>query len=161
MQQAVGASRCLFAAFKAWLEDEPDGWETAVTVASGAPAAARRGQFPVPGSSAEVIERLQDFLASAAGAKFKEDIAFSTDSSATGRRRIRWIRAHFFSVVPSFAPGFKALPVFDAWEAAVKRLGKEGAAFSVSHTTRNPRPGEEDGVHYHFAEVDTCVEINQ
>lgn len=24
--------------------------------------------------------------------------------------------------------------------------------FSVSHTTRAPRPGEEDGVHYHFAE---------
>lgn len=22
--------------------------------------------------------------------------------------------------------------------------------FSVSHTTRNPRPGEEDGKHYHF-----------
>lgn len=25
-----------------------------------------------------------------------------------------------------------------------------GAAFSVSHTTRNPRPGERDGVDYHF-----------
>ena len=24
--------------------------------------------------------------------------------------------------------------------------------FSVSHTTRAPRPGEENGVHYHFAE---------
>ena len=24
--------------------------------------------------------------------------------------------------------------------------------FSVSHTTRKPRPGEEDGVHYHFVE---------
>jgi guanylate kinase len=24
--------------------------------------------------------------------------------------------------------------------------------FSVSHTTRAPRPGEEDGVHYHFVE---------
>ena len=24
--------------------------------------------------------------------------------------------------------------------------------FSVSHTTRGPRPGEENGVHYHFAE---------
>lgn len=23
-------------------------------------------------------------------------------------------------------------------------------AFSVSHTTRKPRPGEQDGVHYHF-----------
>ena len=25
---------------------------------------------------------------------------------------------------------------------------------SVSHTTRDPRPGEEDGVHYHFVSVD-------
>jgi guanylate kinase len=25
-----------------------------------------------------------------------------------------------------------------------------GASFSVSHTTRNPRPGERDGVDYHF-----------
>lgn len=28
-----------------------------------------------------------------------------------------------------------------------------GLAFSVSHTTRKPRPGEEDGVHYHFTET--------
>ena len=27
--------------------------------------------------------------------------------------------------------------------------------FSVSATTRAPRPGEEDGVHYHFTDVDT------
>jgi len=27
--------------------------------------------------------------------------------------------------------------------------------FSVSHTTRGPRPGEEDGVHYHFADLET------
>lgn len=25
---------------------------------------------------------------------------------------------------------------------------------SVSHTTRSPRPGEEDGVHYHFVATD-------
>ncbi|MEC8225911.1 MAG: guanylate kinase, partial [Pseudomonadota bacterium] len=25
---------------------------------------------------------------------------------------------------------------------------------SVSHTTRSPRPGEENGVHYHFVSVD-------
>jgi len=24
--------------------------------------------------------------------------------------------------------------------------------FSVSHTTRGPRPGEQDGVHYHFTD---------
>ncbi len=28
---------------------------------------------------------------------------------------------------------------------------------SVSHTTRNPRPGEIDGHHYHFTDVDTFV----
>ena len=27
--------------------------------------------------------------------------------------------------------------------------------FSVSATTRTPRPGEVDGVHYHFLDVDT------
>lgn len=32
--------------------------------------------------------------------------------------------------------------------------GKELFQFTVSHTTRSPRPGEEDGVHYHFVEVD-------
>ena len=26
--------------------------------------------------------------------------------------------------------------------------------FSVSHTTRKPRPGEEDGIHYHFTTLD-------
>ena len=30
--------------------------------------------------------------------------------------------------------------------------------FSVSATTRDPRPGEEDGVHYHFLNVDTFQE---
>ena len=30
--------------------------------------------------------------------------------------------------------------------------------FSVSATTRQPRPGEEDGVHYHFLTVDTFRE---
>ncbi|CAH2989458.1 unnamed protein product [Chilo suppressalis] len=35
----------------------------------------------------------------------------------------------------------------------LKRLLKEFPdkfGFSISHTTRNPRPGEKDGVHYHF-----------
>jgi guanylate kinase len=31
--------------------------------------------------------------------------------------------------------------------------GKDLFVFSVSHTTRSPRPGEEDGVHYHFVEM--------
>ena len=30
----------------------------------------------------------------------------------------------------------------------------EHLAISVSHTTRQPRPGEQDGVHYHFTPVD-------
>ncbi|WP_295740502.1 guanylate kinase [uncultured Oscillibacter sp.] len=32
---------------------------------------------------------------------------------------------------------------------------RENVYFSVSATTREIRPGEEDGVHYHFLEVDT------
>lgn len=36
--------------------------------------------------------------------------------------------------------------------AAVERLNARGVpcAISVSYTTRDPRPGEQDGVHYHF-----------
>jgi len=30
---------------------------------------------------------------------------------------------------------------------------------SVSHTTRAPRPGEEDGIHYHFTQVDRFKEL--
>jgi guanylate kinase len=32
-----------------------------------------------------------------------------------------------------------------------------GITVSISHTTRSPRPGEQDGVHYHFVEVDTFL----
>lgn len=31
----------------------------------------------------------------------------------------------------------------------------DSVAVSVSHTTRQPRPGEENGVHYHFVDVDS------
>lgn len=31
-------------------------------------------------------------------------------------------------------------------------------AVSISHTTRAPRPGESDGIHYHFTDVATFVE---
>lgn len=31
-----------------------------------------------------------------------------------------------------------------------EEFGKSQVGFSVSHTTRNPRPGEVNGVHYHF-----------
>lgn len=33
----------------------------------------------------------------------------------------------------------------------MKEFGQDALGFSVSHTTRAPRPGEEHGVHYHFA----------
>ena len=33
------------------------------------------------------------------------------------------------------------------------------AAFSVSHTTRSPRPGEVDGVHYHFVNHATMEKL--
>lgn len=39
-----------------------------------------------------------------------------------------------------------------------------GLVVSVSHTTRGMRPGEEDGVHYHFIDVESfhkMVELNQ
>lgn len=39
----------------------------------------------------------------------------------------------------------------------LKKLFKEFPetfALSVSHTTRKPRPGEENGTHYHFVERD-------
>lgn len=39
----------------------------------------------------------------------------------------------------------------------LKKLFKEFPdtfGFSVSHTTRKPRPGEENGVHYHFVSVE-------
>lgn len=32
--------------------------------------------------------------------------------------------------------------------------GKVRFGFTVSHTTRLPRPGEEDGIHYHFSQID-------
>lgn len=35
---------------------------------------------------------------------------------------------------------------------------RENLYFSVSATTRDPRPGEEDGVHYHFLTMDTFRE---
>ena len=34
-----------------------------------------------------------------------------------------------------------------------------GLVLSVSHTTRAPRPGEEDGVHYHFVSVDEFMRL--
>lgn len=38
--------------------------------------------------------------------------------------------------------------------ALIERLRARGsaAAFSVSYTTRSPRPGEQNGVHYHFVD---------
>lgn len=39
----------------------------------------------------------------------------------------------------------------------LKKEFPEAFGFSVSHTTRNPRPGEEDGVHYHFVTRDHII----
>mmetsp|Transcript_10790 Transcript_10790/g.12497 ORF Transcript_10790/g.12497 Transcript_10790/m.12497 type:complete len:345 (-) Transcript_10790:3213-4247(-) len=42
--------------------------------------------------------------------------------------------------------------------------GSQKFGFTVSHTTRKPRPGEENGVHYHFTELDTmkdAIEKNE
>lgn len=37
----------------------------------------------------------------------------------------------------------------------MEKFPNEQFGFSVSHTTRNPRKGETDGVHYNFSTVDT------
>ncbi len=42
-------------------------------------------------------------------------------------------------------------------KALLERDG--GLKLSVSHTTRAPRPGEEDGVHYHFVSVDEFMRL--
>ncbi len=45
--------------------------------------------------------------------------------------------------------------------AAVEHLAREKipAAISISYTTRPPRPGEQDGVHYHFVDPAASVKI--
>ena len=39
--------------------------------------------------------------------------------------------------------------------ALLERYGQGSMKLSVSHTTRAPRPGEQDGVHYHFTDKDS------
>jgi guanylate kinase len=47
-------------------------------------------------------------------------------------------------------------------EMLFRRFPDEQLGFSVSHTTRPPRPGEQNGVHYHFIDVETIrKEIDQ
>jgi guanylate kinase len=41
--------------------------------------------------------------------------------------------------------------------ALLKKL--EGVVLSVSHTTRKPRPGEADGVHYHFVSAERFLDM--
>jgi guanylate kinase len=36
-----------------------------------------------------------------------------------------------------------------------------GLRFSVSHTTRSPRPGEQDGTHYHFVSPEAFLRLQQ
>ena len=46
-------------------------------------------------------------------------------------------------------------------ELLMKRFPNDQFGFSVSHTTRKPREGEVNGVHYHFTTVDEIkVEID-
>eukprot|EP00587_Corethron_hystrix_P009724 CAMPEP_0113321844 /NCGR_PEP_ID=MMETSP0010_2-20120614/15190_1 /TAXON_ID=216773 ORGANISM="Corethron hystrix, Strain 308" /NCGR_SAMPLE_ID=MMETSP0010_2 /ASSEMBLY_ACC=CAM_ASM_000155 /LENGTH=217 /DNA_ID=CAMNT_0000180107 /DNA_START=225 /DNA_END=878 /DNA_ORIENTATION=+ /assembly_acc=CAM_ASM_000155 len=40
----------------------------------------------------------------------------------------------------------------------MKKFPDDKFGFSVSHTTRNPRPGEMDGVHYHFSTREKMTE---
>lgn len=42
---------------------------------------------------------------------------------------------------------------------ALKKMHPRAFGFSVSHTTRKPRPGEEDGVHYNFVDAETIEKI--
>lgn len=43
--------------------------------------------------------------------------------------------------------------------ALLKQTSKVPMQVSVSHTTRAPRPGEENGVHYHFVSVDEFKQL--
>jgi len=40
-------------------------------------------------------------------------------------------------------------------EMLMKQFSGDPFGFSVSHTTRNPRDGEQDGVHYNFSAVES------
>ena len=46
-------------------------------------------------------------------------------------------------------------------ELLMKRFEVDTFGFSVSHTTRQPRPGEIDGVHYHFVTMDEMKDAIQ
>jgi len=48
---------------------------------------------------------------------------------------------------------------FYAGIEGAKSTNEDLFGFSVSHTTRGPRPGEFDGVHYHFSTVRNAMEI--
>jgi len=43
-------------------------------------------------------------------------------------------------------------------EMLMKRFPNDQFGFSVSHTTRQPREGEVNGVHYHFTDVESMKE---
>ena len=47
--------------------------------------------------------------------------------------------------------------------ALLADLPRNEVRLSISHTTRNPRPAEEDGVHYYFtthAEFEALISLN-
>ncbi len=45
--------------------------------------------------------------------------------------------------------------------ALLKKLSPNSLTLSISHTTRNPRPGEVNGTHYHFVDIDTFEKMIQ
>merc|ERR1711977_108386 len=71
-------------------------------------------------------------------------------------------------LVVTFCCNMNLLPIIVAGPSGVgkstllRRLLQEHPdrfGFSVSHTTRDPRPGEENGVHYHFVTESTFEEL--
>merc|ERR1711879_873057 len=66
------------------------------------------------------------------------------------------------SLPPSLVPIIVAGPSGVGKSTLLRRVIKEFPdrfGFSVSHTTREARPGEQDGVHYHFVEEKKMREL--
>lgn len=43
--------------------------------------------------------------------------------------------------------------------SALKKVAPGRVGFCVSHTTRSPRPGEKDGIHYHFVKKEKMLKM--
>ena len=71
---------------------------------------------------------------------------------------------HHFRVIPTPKPNPLVLcgPSGSGKSTVMKKLMAEYGeyfGFSVSHTTRNPRPGEEDGKDYHFVDKEKMQQL--